>query len=209
MQSKDLIEIDGILIGTERGRGIYLMEYPVPFLKRPVLLRDLLVIIVVCTVVLIDQASKVAIQQLLPIGESFPAKGLLRATHVVNTGAVFGLFPGQGVILTLGSFLGIGVLAWFYHQPLAAPGRLLRLSLGLQLGGAFGNLIDRLRLGEVVDFIDFGPWYIFNIADASIVSGLFLLVCLLLISDHAGLRNLPRPPFGPCGGTRSRPEAGC
>jgi signal peptidase II len=185
------------------------MEYPVPIVGRSGLLRDLLVILVVSCVVLIDQASKLAVQQLLPIGESFPPHGLLRATHVVNSGAVFGLFPGQSFILTLGSFLGIGVLAWFYHQPPVGPGRILRLSLGLQLGGAFGNLIDRLRLGEVVDFIDFGPWYIFNIADASIVSGLFLLVSLVLTSDHWESRTLPRAPFGPYVRRGSWPEAGC
>ncbi|MFQ6028790.1 MAG: signal peptidase II, partial [Dehalococcoidia bacterium] len=59
------------------------------------------------------------------------------------------------------------------------PSNLLRLSLSLQLGGAFGNLVDRLRLGWVTDFIDIGPWPVFNIADASIVTGLVLLGWIL------------------------------
>jgi len=63
------------------------------------------------------------------------------------------------------------------------PGNLLSLSLGLQLGGAAGNLLDRVRMGHVTDFVDVGSWPIFNVADASIVVGLALLAWMFLISD--------------------------
>ena len=69
------------------------------------------------------------------------------------------------------------------------PSPLLRLAIGLQLGGAFGNLIDRLRTGAVVDFIDVGWWPIFNIADSSIVVGMTVLIAVLLLGDFKNARS--------------------
>ncbi len=75
------------------------------------------------------------------------------------------------------------------------PRALLRFAIGLQLGGALGNLIDRLRTGAVVDFIDVGAWPIFNLADSSIVVGMALLVGILLLGD-AGSRTPAEPEDG-------------
>ena len=86
---------------------------------------------------------------------------------------------GHNTPLIFVSFVGIAVLALIYHSQ-ERPGNLLRLSIALQLGGALGNLVDRFRLGAVTDFIDIGIWPIFNLADASIVSGLALLGWVLL-----------------------------
>ena len=141
--------------------------------------RDWMVVQLVALVFLIDQFTKYLVVQLLPFRTSFPDDGFLRFTHTHNTGSAFGIFPGQNTPLILVSFIGIAILIMIYRsQP--RPTNLLRLSLGLQLGGAMGNLIDRMLLGHVTDFIDVGPWPVFNLADASIVTGLVLLTWLFL-----------------------------
>ena len=104
---------------------------------------------------------------------------MFRITHVTNTGSAFGFFPSQTALLILASLVGIAILIIFYrHQPL--PGLLLRTSLGLQLGGAAGNLADRLTLGGVTDFIDIGRWPVFNLADSAIVIGIGILAWFFL-----------------------------
>ena len=131
--------------------------------------------LLVLTVLAVDQASKLVVAHSLELRESFPAHGFFRFTYTYNTGSAFGLFSGQNTLLIVASFVGVGILTWFYRtQP--NPGLLLQTSLGLQLGGAVGNLTDRLILGRVTDFIDVGPWPIFNLADSSIVIGVVLLV---------------------------------
>ncbi len=133
-------------------------------------------------VFLLDQLTKYLVIQLLVPGGSYPFRGFFRFTHVHNSGSAFGILQGQNTPLIFISFIGIIVLVLIYRsQPY--PSKWLRLSLGLQLGGAFGNLIDRLRLGFVTDFIDIGPWPVFNLADASIVTGLILLAWVFTRSD--------------------------
>ena len=127
----------------------------------------------------LDQVTKAIVLNQLFYGQSVPYDSLIRITLTSNTGGVFGLFPDQTMALVLASFVAIGVLFFLYRSH-SLSGPLLRLSLGLQLGGALGNLVDRIRLGAVTDFIDVGPWPIFNVADASIVVGILLLLFLLL-----------------------------
>ena len=141
--------------------------------------RHWLVLGLVALVYGLDQVTKLAVSQALDLGRSWPAEGFFRITHSYNTGSAFGLFSGQNTLLILVSFVGIGLLTWIYRtQP--NPNRWLRFSLGLQLAGALGNLTDRIAIGHVVDFIDVGPWPIFNVADSSLVTGVALLVWLLL-----------------------------
>lgn len=129
----------------------------------------------------VDQLTKSWVRSHLLLGESIPEQGLLRITHTFNTGSAFGFFPNQTAILTLASVVGIGILLLFFRkQPI--PGIWLHTSLGLQLGGAAGNLVDRITLGKVTDFIDIGMWPVFNLADSSIVIGLALLAWFLLRS---------------------------
>ena len=156
------------------------------FLNRPAgsaaktpIYRDLVVLQLVVLVFLLDQFSKFLVQELLPLRASFPYDGLFRFTHTYNTGSAFGILQGQNTPLIFVSFVGIVILALIYRSQ-ARPSNLLRFSLSLQLGGAFGNLLDRVRLGHVTDFIDIGPWPVFNLADASIVSGLLLLAWVFL-----------------------------
>ena len=148
------------------------------FRKRPIFLDfDLLQLAVIFF--LLDQLTKFLVRAYLPFGSSYPATGFFRFTHAENTGSAFGLFQGHNTPLIVISFVGIFVLAMIYQsQP--RPTNLLRLSLGLQIGGALGNLVDRFRLGAVTDFIDVGPWPIFNLADSSIICGLLLLGWIIL-----------------------------
>ena len=143
---------------------------------------------VVALIIVTDQVTKLLVQMHMDLGESVPAHGLVRLTYVTNSGGAFGIFAGQIIPLTLASFVGVGVLLLFYRSH-PWPGRLVRLSLGLQLGGAIGNLIDRVYAGEVVDFIAIGPlpiigpWPIFNVADASLVTGISLLLVLFIFFE--------------------------
>jgi signal peptidase II len=99
---------------------------------------------------------------------------VFRIFHIYNTGATFGLFAGGGDIFRyLAIVVSLGII--YYNHILPGDQRLLRLALGLQMGGALGNMIDRFRIGHVTDFIDIGPWYIFNLADLAVVSGAIIL----------------------------------
>lgn len=163
---------------------------------RPRIHRDVFLFSILLLALVGDQLTKLAVVASLRFGESVPAEGLFRFTYTTNTGSIFGLFPGQTAALTVASFVGVGILLYFYHAH-PWPGRLLRLSLGLQLGGAIGNLVDRVRLGHVVDFIDVGPWPVFNLADSSIVVGITLLVTLFLLEERSARnRGSDRAPRG-------------
>ena len=151
---------------------------------RPAIYRDLFLLQLTALVFLLDQFSKFLVRELLELRESFPEQGFFRFTHTFNTGSAFGLFQDQNFALILASVAGITVLTLIY-QSQRRPTNLLRLSLGLQLGGAAGNLLDRLRMGHVTDFVDVGPWPIFNLADSAIVVGLVLLVWLFIAPGGA------------------------
>ena len=141
--------------------------------------KNQLILIIVFVSFSADQLSKILINSFLPLGESIPDEGFFRLTHISNSGTIWGLFPEQTFALIIGSFLGIGLLLYLYYK-IASSSPLISISIGLQFGGALGNLIDRIRLGYVVDFIDVGAWPIFNLADSSIVTGIAMLVFILL-----------------------------
>lgn len=137
-------------------------------------------------VVIVDQLSKMGIRSALATGASFPETGLFRLIHVRNTGAAFGLFQGQSLPLTLAGLFGIAVLLLFFllfsGRSAFFDNRLSKPALGLLLGGIAGNLIDRIRLGYVTDFIDVGIWPTFNIADSAVTIGVIVLAYYLLFS---------------------------
>ena len=145
--------------------------------------RDWLLLPTIGVVLLTDQLTKFAVKGTLRLGESWPAEGLVRITHGANTGTAFGLLPNQTLFLIIASIAAIGFLVYFYRA-YAMPRRILRLAIGLQLGGAFGNLFDRVAFGAVTDFIDVGWWPIFNIADSSICVGMATLVIVMLLFDR-------------------------
>ena len=127
-----------------------------------------------------DQITKRIARDSLRVGESWPPDGFFRFTHGTNSGTAFGLFPDQTLLLTIASVIAIGFIIYF-HRAHGGRDWISKLTIGLLLGGAFGNLIDRVVAGEVTDFIDVGPWPIFNLADSSIVVGIVLLVARLLL----------------------------
>ncbi|MDR7415358.1 MAG: signal peptidase II [Armatimonadota bacterium] len=122
-------------------------------------------------VVLLDQVAKHAVMRTLSFGETFPVlPPLLRITLHRNTGIAFGLLGGAnalvGVLAALTAFL-----LFAFHRDRWAADRVVLVGLGLVLGGAVGNLLDRVRWGFVVDFIELPYWPVFNLADTCIVVG--------------------------------------
>ena len=135
-------------------------------------------------IVVADQLSKLWIRSNLAVGESVFELGFFRLTHVSNTGAAFGLFRGHTLPLTVVSCVGVALLllyAFLFYRQFPQLDRWLSWTgLGLILGGTIGNLIDRVRLGYVTDFIDFGFWPAFNVADSAIVIGVIIFAYSLL-----------------------------
>ena len=142
--------------------------------------KDFVLIQLAVLIFVIDQFSKFLVRDQLLFRESFPSDGFLRLTHTHNTGSAFGIFQDQNTPLIAVSIVGVGILIMIYRSQ-RVPSNLLRLSLGLQIGGALGNLFDRVRLGHVTDFMDVGTWPVFNVADASIITGLVILAYIFLI----------------------------
>ena len=157
---------------------------------------DWILLPAVAVVLGMDQLSKYLIRTNLTLGEYWPSEGLFRFTHGTNTGSAFGLFTNQTTFLIVASVFAIGFLVYFYKTQ-ALPRPLLRLAIGLQLGGAFGNLLDRLRTGAVVDFIDVGWWPTFNVADSSIVVGIALLMGILVLGYPGDRNTTEREPRSP------------
>ena len=167
-------------------------------------LADWLLILAAAGAFGLDQLSKYIVRSNLSLGEAWPADYFISLKYTTNSGSAFGLFPNQTTLLIVASFFAVGFLIYFYKTH-ARPRKLLRLAIGLQLGGAIGNLFDRVRDGAVVDFIDVGPWPTFNIADSSIVVGMAILVGLLTLwsdttedeSAAKGGGEEPGEPSGP------------
>jgi signal peptidase II len=144
-------------------------------------------------VLVLDLATKIAIDMHLSYADRIPViPGFFYLTHVRNTGAAFGLFSDAPKVYRLVffisvSFIAVGIIISFFRK--LSPGdRLAALALGLILGGAVGNLIDRIFRQEVVDFLHFRlwrgySWPDFNVADSAIVVGVGLLVLELLASE--------------------------
>jgi signal peptidase II len=136
-------------------------------------------LIVATLVAGLDQLSKLWIRDNLVAGESLREIGFVRLTYVVNTGSAFGLFPNQTVLLIVITIVSLTSMLLFLRY-LSSASALTNVSLGLILGGAVGNLIDRLHFGYVIDFIDIRlwdglHWPAFNVADTAIVVGIFTL----------------------------------
>ena len=145
--------------------------------------QDAVFFLVAALVVTLDQLTKAVVRHNLVLGESWPNEHwLVKITHITNSGAAFGILQGQGAFLTVTAFVGMAAIGFYYAFPPLEHG-LLRAALGLQLGGAIGNLIDRLRFGEVTDFIQFPHYPAFNVADSSISIGLLVIVGFFALSE--------------------------
>ena len=142
-----------------------------------------------------DQFTKWLARSYLP---AFPDQSIsiagdfVRLTFVTNRGAAFGVLQNQNALFIGVSGVVIAVIIGSYrYSPVRSS--LLNLALGLQLGGAIGNLIDRLRLGYVVDFVDVGVWPVFNVADSAIVIGVGILAFHLLRAPKSAPAVQPQP----------------
>ncbi len=131
-------------------------------------------------ILVLDQATKWMVVERMAEFESIPVLGdFFRLTFIHNRGAAFGIDVGSPLLHLLFSLVALGALGWmFYTAPPEA--RLLRCSLSMVLGGALGNIADRVRIAKVVDFFDFGlgdwRWPVFNVADTFVTIGIFLLI---------------------------------
>ncbi len=147
----------------------------------PVKMRQSLLLFCVAAVILIvDQITKFFVRSNMDLHQSIPADGNFRLTYSTNSGSVFGLSLDSTFLLVMAPIVILAIL-WLYFYYLPTANRLMRTGLGLLLGGAIGNLCDRVRAGEVTDFIDVQlwgnfHWATFNVADASITVGIVMIV---------------------------------
>ncbi len=137
---------------------------------------------VVFLVMLVDQVSKTYVISRMQPGDSLPLiPGIFHLTYVRNPGAAFGILAHQTTFFIVISLLMIALI--FFGRRFFSTRRIfLQLALSLQVGGALGNLIDRIRFGYVIDFLDFRIWPVFNFADVAMVAGMILLF-LSLVGD--------------------------
>lgn len=138
-----------------------------------------------------DQLSKSFVRSILPLGASVPLfPNILHITHTQNPGAAFGLFPNSTSLLIVIAILVCVLFIWIGRQ--GFDRRRIAIATGMMLGGALGNLIDRVRFGAVTDFIDIRVWPVFNIADTALTSGAFLLLVwgILLSEKSAGEKSV-------------------
>ena len=148
--------------------------------------------LIVLVVMGLDQVTKRWIEATLAPRESMAIIGdWVRLVHSQNSGALFGLLPNSAPGFAAISLLVIGAILWYQARAGASP--YMTLTLGLLLGGAVGNLLDRIRLGYVVDFVDAGigsiRWWTFNVADASISLAIVLIFLAGVRPSLAGPRR--------------------
>jgi signal peptidase II len=144
-------------------------------------------------IIALDQFTKSLVRNGLAIGETWSPWDWLapyaRIVHWKNTGAAFGMFQGFGGVFTvLAILVAIAIVYYFPQVPRADWA--LRLAMCLQFGGALGNLVDRVTIGHVTDFISVGAFPVFNVADSSISVGVVILILGMWIKE----RNT-RPPL--------------
>ena len=141
-----------------------------------------------------DQVSKLLIVKAIPLHTARPViDGVFNLVHVYNPGGAFGMMAGMSPAIRTAVFLfvsamAIGLILYFYHTtPANRPW--LAAGFALIFGGAIGNMIDRVRMGAVVDFLDFyvGSWHwpAFNIADSAITTGVGIFVLHLVLKKTA------------------------
>jgi len=137
-------------------------------------------------VIPLDQLTKFWVKKGIPLGDSIPATGFFRLTHIQNTGASFGIFPEHTIVLAIISAVMALLVLWMgllmYRRFDFLQSRLSLIALGLMLGGIVGNFIDRAFIGYVTDFLKMGTWPDYNVADASAVVGSIVLSILIFRS---------------------------
>jgi len=147
---------------------------------------NLMLVLIALVVIALDQLTKRAVQQNLALGEAllvFPPWDFVRIVHWVNTGAAFGIFQGGNAVL-IGLTAAITLAILVYYQTLSEDHLFQRICLALMVGGSIGNLIDRLTLGYVVDFVAVGRFPVFNLADSCVTVSVILLLISMIIEER-------------------------
>jgi signal peptidase II len=139
------------------------------------------------TIIILDQITKTIVRNNIPYGQFWSPLSWMtpyvRIVHWNNTGVAFGLFQGQGILFTILAFV-IALAILFYYPQFTEKDWLLRIALGMQFGGAVGNLIDRITIGHVTDFISIGNFPVFNVADSCITVGVCVMIIGLWLKDR-------------------------
>ncbi|GAB4480260.1 MAG: signal peptidase II [Anaerolineales bacterium] len=160
----------------------------------------LYLVAIAASVILFDQWTKEMVRNNLQVGEVWSPWDALtpyvRIVHWKNSGAAFGILQGfGGIFMVLAIVVALMIIVYFPQVPRRDWS--LRLALGLQLGGAVGNLIDRLIQGYVTDFISVGTFPVFNVADSSISIGVAVLAIGVWIQDWRNKEKSPQPTEEP------------
>ena len=130
-----------------------------------------------------DQFTKYIVTRNLALDESTHVVGSFWIHHVRNSGIAFGLFSSATAVVIVATGIAVGWMLWFFARS-GARHPILPVALGLVIGGSTSNLLDRVRLGYVTDFLDFRYWPAFNLADSFIVIGVLVLVGALMHSER-------------------------
>ncbi len=173
-----------------------------------ILLVNILLFAVALAALAIDQVSKRIVEQTIPLGASVPAIEALfpyfSLTHIQNTGAAFSLFQNGNIFFIFVAII-VSAMIVYYAPRLPPDDHLSRVALGLQLAGALGNLIDRLRNGYVIDFLhirvpEIGfDWPVSNVADICIVTGVVLLIVASFRREQPKNEEASQPANGAAG----------
>jgi signal peptidase II len=140
-----------------------------------------------------DQLTKEFVTRRLGLGEEAEVIGPLSIHHVQNTGIAFGLFPSATVLVTAFTAVAVAWMLYFFARS-GSRHALLPVALGFLIGGSTSNLLDRLRLGHVTDFLDVRYWPAFNLADSFIVVGVLILLAAVLGGGRTPARERQLAP---------------
>lgn len=134
------------------------------------------ILLLVLAVVAVDQLSKYYVQSKMSLGMSLPVvDNIFHITYILNPGAAFGILEHQTMFFIAIAVFMLAAVVYFYPR-IPESSRALRFGTGLMVGGAVGNVIDRVKTGYVIDFFDFRIWPVFNVADMAIVGGVGLII---------------------------------
>ncbi len=145
----------------------------------------LALLVVAAAAVVADQLTKQLVGRTLAVGESVDLVGPFSIHHVENSGIAFGLFASRTSFVIAITAIAVALMVWFFARS-ARRHPVLPVGLGLVLGGSIANLVDRVRLGRVTDFLDLDAWPAFNLADMFIVVGVAVLFGTLVLADRSG-----------------------
>jgi len=171
-----------------------------------------LLFLVAVLIVVVDQITKALVRNNIPDGGVWsPWPWLMpyaKIVHITNTGVAFGMFQGLGpVFAILAVIISVAIIYYFPRVPM--EDWTLRVALCMELGGAIGNLIDRLTQGYVTDFVSIGNFFVFNVADSCITVGVGVLILGVWLQDRRKKKDEAlQPAQQPVAGPKDEDEKG-